>query len=705
VKIARTDPLGQVFALLDDLAAKITKEGEKEATAYKAFVEWCDDASSNKGFEIKTLTANKEKLEALITKTSDSAAAAADKIEELAASIAGDEADLKSATTIREKEVSEFSTNEAELGDVVDTLGRAIAIVEREMAKNPAAFAQVDTSKIDKLLGSLGAVVEAAGFSAVDRKKLLAMVQSQQGDDADSDELGAPAAAVYKSHSANIVDVLEDLKEKAEEQLAGLRKAETSAKHNYEMLKQSLEDQISADSKDLQEQKDGKAASEQAKAVAEGDLAMTAKGLVDAKGALELCHSNCLTTAADHEATVAARTAELKVLAEAKALLQSSTPGAAGHVYSFLEEEQQHTQAGTVQVGSSLRTRTDLVNAEVVHMVKELAKKHHSQALNQLASRIAAVVRFGTSAGEDPFTKVKALVEELISKLESEASSEAGEKDYCDEQMSKTEAKKGELEHDISKLTAKIDQAVAQSSSLKGAVKDAQAELATLAKEQAEMDKMRSEGHAAYVEAKAVLEDGLEGVRKALGVLRDYYGGDAAAAALQESSSAAGGSFLQQPVVPEIHEKAQGAGSSIMGILEVVESDIAKSLAAEEAQETDAEVEYEKVTQENAIAKTLKDQSVKYNTQEFKSLDKSVADLSGDRETTNTELSAVVEYYAKIKERCIAKPEAYEERKQRREAEIAGLKEALQVLEEETAFVQRRHRNRSPFLRGFDGRL
>merc|ERR1740123_1606066 len=96
------------------------------------------------------------------------------------------------------------------------------------------------------------------------------------------------------------------------------------------------------------------------------------------------------------------------------------------------------------------------------------------------------------------------------------------------------------------------------------------------------------------------------------------------------------------------------------------------------------------MTQENAVTKTLKDQDVKYRTQEAKSQDTTVSEYSSDRETTNTELSAVLEYYSKIKERCIAKPETYAERQRRREAEISGLKEALSILEDETAFVQRK---------------
>merc|ERR1719263_1720481 len=153
---------------------------------------------------------------------------------------------------------------------------------------------------------------------------------------------------------------------------------------------------------------------------------------------------------------------------------------------------------------------------------------------------------------------------------------------------------------------------------------------------------------------------------------------------------------MQQPAMPEKHAKAGGAGGSIINLLEVCESDFSSNLAKEETQEADAVSEYDKVTQENKVAKTTKDQDVKYKTQEFKGLDKDIAELSGDKDSANTELDAVMEYYGKIKERCIAKPETYEERVKRRTAEIAGLKEALSILESEVAFVQhKRHGRRS----------
>jgi hypothetical protein len=112
--------------------------------------------------------------------------------------------------------------------------------------------------------------------------------------------------------------VLEDLKEKAEGQLSDLRKAESNAKHNFEMLKQSLTDQIEADTKDADESKANKAATQEAKAAAEGDLVETSKDLENDKSALATAGSTCMTIASDHEASLKSRAEELEALAMAK---------------------------------------------------------------------------------------------------------------------------------------------------------------------------------------------------------------------------------------------------------------------------------------------------------------------------------------------------------------------------------------------------
>merc|ERR550537_1876620 len=99
-------------------------------------------------------------------------------------------------------------------------------------------------------------------LSSADAGRLTALVQSSSQDtDADSDsDVGEPAAAVYEGHSGGIIETLEGLKEKAETQLDSARKTETANLHNFEMLKQSLEDEIKAANNEMDEAKNGVAA-------------------------------------------------------------------------------------------------------------------------------------------------------------------------------------------------------------------------------------------------------------------------------------------------------------------------------------------------------------------------------------------------------------------------------------------------------------
>jgi len=669
---SQTNPIQKVIELITALEAKIMKEGEAEQKAYEEFFEWCDDAAKNKQFEVKTAAAAKEKLEATIKKAASDIEDADEKVAGLVASIAADNKDLEDATVIREKENADFKAAEAELMQGIDMLERAIGIIERNMKGSALIQQPLDTTNIQSLLKTVGLVLDAASFANDDKSKLLGLIQNMQGDD--DAELGAPDPAVYKSKSGGIVDTLTDMKDKAEAELSEARKAEANLQHNYDMLKQALTDEIAAAEHEKKETEDEKAEAIETKSVAEGDLVVTDKDLADAQAALKDISQECMTLASDHQVSTQGRADELKALATAKKIIQQSTSGAEGQTYFFLQ----------VASSSKLRTTADLRNFEVVNAVKRLAAQEHSAALAQLASRIATTIRYGAASGDDPFAKVKGLIEEMIAKLMKEAEAEASHKAYCDEEMAKTKAKKEELQADIEKLTSKIDVASARSADLKEEVKELQKELAELAEMQAEMDKVREDGNAAYKIAKDDLEKGLEGIGGALSVLRDFYQKEEAL--LQQAGGL--GAFMQQPAKPTKHEKASGAGGGIISMLEVIESDFSKNLAQVEEEEATAQEEYDKQTQENKVTKTVKEQDVKYKTKEFTGLDKEIAELSGDRDGAQTELDAVLEYDEKIKDQCIAKPEPYEERKRRREAEIAGLKDALAILEGQ-AFLQK----------------
>jgi len=643
-----TDPIEKVLQMISDLQAKIIGEGNDAQKVYDEFSEFCEDRSKELGFEIKTGKAQVKDLEAVIEKEAATQESLNAKIDELSAAIATDEQDLKAATEIRDKEQKAFEAEEKELVDVIGTLERAIGILEKELSKTGAA-SMVQLQSASSVAQALAVMVEATSLSSADATKLASLLQSSQESEDGSDSLGAPAAQVYKNKSGGIIETMQDLYDKAEAQLEEARKTETKNIQAYQMLAQSLKDEIKYGNQDLDKAKKALATSAEAQATAQGDLDVTSKDLAEDIKDLATLHQDCMTGAEDFEAETKSRGEELKALATAKKIIVEATSGAQDISYSF------------VQV--SMTSGADLANFEAVRFVRDLAQKQKSTALAQLASRMVSAMR-GNS--KDPFAKVKGLISDMIEKLLAEAEADATEKAYCDKEMAETETKKADKEAAIEKLTTSIDSMTAKSAKLKEEVATLQKELAALAKAQAEMDKLRAEEKAVFDKNSAEMKKGVEGVKLALKVLREYYAKD-----------------------DKSHGSADGAGSGIIGLLEVCESDFSKGLAEMIAAEESAVSEYEKTTKENEITKATKEQDAKYKTKEAKGLDKETAEATADLSGVQDELAAVMEYYKGIKERCIAKPETYEERVKRRTAEIAGLKEALSILEGEAVLLQR----------------
>merc|ERR1719482_412770 len=174
----QTNPVAKVIEMLGDLQQKILGEGQASQKVYDEFAEWCEEESKNLQFEIKTGKAEAEELSAVIEKAISDIKGFDEKIEALSGTLSTDEADLKAATDIREKEHGLFITEEGELVNTVDILERAIGILEREMAKNPAA-SLVQLQSAGNLVDSIKAILGASAISNADASRLTAFLQSQ----------------------------------------------------------------------------------------------------------------------------------------------------------------------------------------------------------------------------------------------------------------------------------------------------------------------------------------------------------------------------------------------------------------------------------------------------------------------------------------------------------------------------------------------
>ena len=122
----------------------------------------------------------------------------------------------------------------------------------------------------------------------------------------------------------------------------------------------------------------GKAAAAEHKAGTAGDLDTTVSDQKEAEHSLATTTASCGQVSADHESTVVSSADELKALAQAYEISMSTTSGAVGQFYSFLQ--------GCANSGLRIRTRVGSARSEVLMLIKNHAQQQHFAALAQLAS-------------------------------------------------------------------------------------------------------------------------------------------------------------------------------------------------------------------------------------------------------------------------------------------------------------------------------
>merc|ERR1719161_1239526 len=104
----------------------------------------------------------------------------------------------------------------------------------------------------------------------------------------------------------------------------------------------------------------------------------------------------------------------------------------------------------------------------------------------------------------------------MISKLLAEASEEASQKSFCDEEQGKSNKAKEAKSMQLDSMQARLDRAKAMSAELSDKTQELQAELADIEKATAEAEKMRNEEHATYLKASKDYKDAAEAVEEAI---------------------------------------------------------------------------------------------------------------------------------------------------------------------------------------------
>merc|ERR1719428_2136670 len=165
---------------------------------------------------------------------------------------------------------------------------------------------------------------------------------------------------------------------------------------------------------------------------------------------------------------------------------------------------------------------------------------------------------------------------------------------------------------------------------------------------------------------------GLEGTKKAMKILKDFY----------ESS------FLQTGIAKRVGDVQaagpgnQDAAAGIIGQLDVIKSDFEAAIDSTKSKESDAETKYDDFKSETETDISDKETSVKDKNIEIKDNKVKLSDATDDlKEHTELKEDALKEL-DKLKPACVATGSDYEEKVARREQEIESLKNAYMIFDE-----------------------
>jgi len=504
-----------------------------------------------------------------------------------------------------------------------------------------------------------------------------AMLQESSDNQAPGDQdfltKGAPQADAYDSQSGGILDMVDKLGDKFTEERTALENQEANSKHQHDMRIQELTDQIQSATREREEKTGIKAKAEQTKAECAGDLADTKHVLDTEQKSFDHLSTECNTKSKDFENRQTLRGGEISAIEKALDILGSDkVKGASdehfGSSAAYIQEpaEQTYDQVSLAQLRSTMKTSS---MGRVHTFLQQRANRFNSQVLTMVAQSVA----------EDPFTKVKKMIKDLIVKLMEEANEEAEHKGWCDSELSTNKQTRDSKTDEADALKAEVEQLTADIAKLTSEISDLMKECADIDSNIATATADRNAERAKNKQTLSDSKNAQQAVAQALAVLKDFYAKAAEATSLaqEEVETESPQSFAQVgQSVPYTGQSSSG----VIGMLEVIESDFARLESDTAAAESESDRAFNDFITDSRKDKAVKMTDSKHKASTKQAKESALASAKKDLRGTSEELEAAMTYYEKLKPSCVDPGQSFEERVQRRKEEIESLQEALKIL-------------------------
>jgi len=679
----RDSPVEKVITMIRDLQTQVQEEGTKEAATYDKFACFCKSKTDEKTGSIGEGSTSVETLVADIGAFSATRDQLDIDINDLNGEIKGYDDQLLDGKGLRESEVMTFEAAFEDMTKAVSSLERAIDTLKA--SGDHEALVSVSSIVQKSLI-----MADALDMVTESNKKVVAFLSDPPAEVPTSD---------YDFHSGDIIGTIEQLLETFRAKKTTLEDENASAKSAYDLSKQAKEAQVAATTVTLEAKQTERSETTKSLAVAQEDLTGKNAILNDDRVYLKDLTGKCETKAKEWDQRSTMRANELAAITQALAVIEgtvankATATGAGGRdapvttaiqTVSFIQDEHvvrkhKHEKKSPAEAA---------VRKAIVSLLKTAGATLKSPILSTLATKVS----------EDPFVKIKGLIQTLIERLLAEEADEANHKGWCDTEISKTLKDREYRLRNVEGLHSDLEGLNARKATLGEDKHELTTAVAELTADLTLQASNREEEKAEHEETVAESKEGLEAIKQAIDILAHFYG-EAAQGTVEENA------FVQQsPVDDEAPDSgmdgaytgSQSASTGVLGMLDVIKSDFERTISETEGAEEQAKRDFVEFDRTMKMSITTKETGLEHTTHELTECETELSTAEEDMRTQQTSLDNAVRTWEELLPGCVADPGmSNAERVERREAEVSALKDAYCILNNEDAgcsgvFLQKR---------------
>lgn len=654
--------LDKVISVLLKMMGDFQAQTTADKDGWEGYLAWSEQQESDKTGYVQEQQALVMSQNALLNANKQSVQKLTAELAKLGSDVQSTRHSLDELSMLRRQE---HGQHEAELGDLtktIDAVNKAIEILEGHYAASEATLAEIK-KRVQYAMSLTGTSVPTQFMQRTGAPDWLSVDGSKYGK--------------YEGQAGGaggVIGTLNDLRSTLDQNKQESIEKENEQRRQYEDTKGAKESEVARMRQELADKSLAKSEASSTITSAEATIGEATKNINDAQAFIGLVTSDRAKFQTEFNERSTMRNDEMAATQAALDALQAVSAGAKSGVGLL-----QGKKTGLVQLAGVPQCKKCRTEAQ---KLVALAKKLDSGALLEVATDLnqRSMERYDPQG----FEPVKQLLRTLIERLEEEQSAESSHHDWCETEKSTSSKAKSDREKGIQALQTEIEFLTTNIAQLKTELQFLEGEMSRVEEETKTATSNRNEAHETFVKAKADHDEVIDALTKATAALGGQYSFVQQKGKKRIANVARHQAKVAQSPFGDYQSGSGGAGTAV----EMIEDLLNRYNAARTQLVADEEAATAAFTQMKAANAQF--QRDTRNTFQSKMAERRgklnrLANAKDELKVNFTELQEITQYLQDLRPSCDDIRSTFEERKRRREAEIAALKECLEVLSDPSA--------------------